>query len=95
MVIIFGALVIRYIPYGVAILCMFYGTVDKQTFSNYLIPWADVMCYSNSSFNPYIYFFRNKDISKAAKLGILFGRSRPRQVELKAAHGGTAISQRK
>ena len=92
MVIIFGALVVCYIPRVVAILCMFYGTVDKQMLFNYLIPWADVMCYSNSSLNPYIYFFRNKDISEAAKR-ILFGRRRQRQVELKPAHEGTAICQ--
>ena len=80
MVIIFGALVICFIPRVVAILCMVHGTVAVPMFFNYLVPWTDVMCYSNSSLNPYIYFFRNKDISEAAKR-ILFGRSRPRQIE--------------
>ena len=62
-----GALLLCFVPRAVIFQCAIYGAISLQTFYSYLHPWLDVLAYANSSLNPYIYFFHNKDMTEAAK----------------------------
>ena len=69
-----GALLLCFVPRAVIFQCAISGAISIQTFYGYLHPWLDVLAYANSSLNPYIYFFHNKDMTEAAKK-ILFRKS--------------------
>ena len=77
MAMIAGALAICFFPRLVIFQCVATGVISTQAFYNYLLPWLDVLAYANSSFNPYIYFFHNKDITEGVKK-IVFGKRNAR-----------------
>jgi hypothetical protein len=73
MAVIAGALALCFLPRAVIFKCAVSGVISMETFYNYLEPWLDVLAFVNSSLNPYIYFFHNKDITEGVKK-ILFGK---------------------
>jgi hypothetical protein len=73
MAVIAGALALCFLPRAVIFKCVMSGTISMETFYNYFIPWFDVLAFVNSSLNPYIYFFHNKDITDGVKK-IIFGK---------------------
>ncbi|CAB3990892.1 octopamine receptor [Paramuricea clavata] len=73
MAVIAGALALCFLPRAVIFKCVVSGAVSMETFYNYLIPWLDVLAFVNSSLNPYIYFFHNKDITEGVKK-LIFGK---------------------
>ena len=69
-----GALVLCFVPRAVIFLYVVSGVISMQTFYNYLAAWIDVLAFLNSSLNPYIYFFQNKDIMDGVRK-LVFGKS--------------------
>ncbi|CAB3990893.1 octopamine receptor [Paramuricea clavata] len=66
MAVIAGALALCFLPRAVIFKCAVSGVISMETFYNYLEPWLDVLAFVNSSLNPYIYFFHNKDITEGS-----------------------------
>ncbi|CAB3990894.1 octopamine receptor [Paramuricea clavata] len=73
MAVIAGAVALCFLPRAVIFKYVVSGAISMETFYNYLIPWFDVLAFVNSSLNPYIYFFHNKDITEGVKK-IIFGK---------------------
>jgi hypothetical protein len=73
MAVIAGAVALCFLPRAVTFKCVVSGAISMETFYNYLIPWFDVLAFVNSSLNPYIYFFHNKDMTDGVKK-IIFGK---------------------